>query len=271
MKRQIKKQRNQPRGIQQRILLAGVLFSLFAMLAAEAAAPNKQSSWMEEGGAVLMQHPDGLSALGLQAFTQNAAAAQWTNVPENAGEWKAVAMDGNRILFFYKAGSELAVCRLDENGAPVDWLSINRRIRRYTPVALEGNRILIQRGSRGKLGEIQFNDDGDIVSEKLLWKKSKGWSVRGMDANRIVLEHKDTGAVAVWAGNPKAPLFRPYKSFILQPGWSVRDFAGDFILIQQREAGAVKLVELGDDYTAKETTELVSVNEGWKAVALAQK
>lgn len=271
MKRHIKRHLNLTRGIRQQVLLTGILFSSFAMQPVEAAAPGNPSNWMEEGGAVLMQHSNGLSALGLQAFTQNAAAAQWTDVPENAGKWKAVAMDGNRILFFYKLGSELAVCTLDENGAPIEWLPINRRIRKYTPVALEENRILIQRGSRGKLGEIQFDDEGRIVSEKLLWKKSKGWAVRGMDANRIVLEHAKTGDVAIWAANPKVPLFRPYHSFTLTPGWSVRDFAGDFVLIQQGNAGAVKLVELGDGYEAAQQTELTSDNQGWCAVALAQK
>ena len=217
-----------------------------------------------------MQHPDGLSALALQAFKSNATAAQWTDVPENADKWEAVAMDGRRVLFFYKPGSELAVCTLDENGAPTEWLSIDRPIRRFVPVALEGNRILIQRGIYGELGEIQFDDEGRIVSEKLLWKRSRGWAVRGMDANRIVLEHTRTRDVAIWAANPKVPLFRPYNSFTLTPGWEVRDFAGNFVLIQQGETGAVELVELGDGYRAEEYTELVSPNEGWHAVALAQ-
>jgi hypothetical protein len=65
-------------------------------------------------------------------------------------------------------------------------------------------------------------------------------------------------------------LFRPYSSFTLSPGWTVRDFSGDRMLIQQGETGAVKLVELGDGYRAGKYTELVSINEGWRAVALSQ-
>ena len=97
-----------------------------------------------------------------------------------------------------------------------------------------------------------------------------GWAVRGMNANRLVLEHNATGKVAIWAINPKAPLFRPYDSFTLDPGWAVRDFKGAFVLIQQGKSGAVKLVELGDGYQANEYTELISINEGWRAVALAE-
>jgi len=159
---------------------------------------------------------------------------------------------------------------LDKNGVPSKWLPLQESIRKFTPVALEGRSVLMQRGSHGVLKKIEFDSAGRTVSQKRLWEDSLGWKVRGLDANRIVLEHEDTGDVAIWAANPKASLFRPYNSFTLAPGWSVRDFAGDFILIQQGDAGAVKLVELGDGYQAEEYTELVSVNEGWRAVALAQ-
>jgi len=235
------------------------------------AQADETAIWMGAGGTVLLQHTGTLPALGLQAFSPSVSAAQWTDLPENAGAWKAVAMDGNRILFFYKSGSELAVCTLDETGAPADWLPLEGSIGQFKPVALEDNQILIQRGSHGVLKKIEFDNSGRITSKKRLWEDSRGWLVCGIDANRIVLEHEGTGTVAVWAANPKAPLFRPYNSFILQPGWSVRDFEGDFVLIQQGNAGAVKLVELGDGYKAKRYTELVSVNEGWGAIALAQK
>ncbi len=270
MRQHVEKKRNRKRPIRQLVLLFGVLFSILTMQQGEAAARNNPSSWMEEGGAVLMQHNEDFFALGLQAFKSNARAAQWTNIPENAGDWEAVAMDGNRILFFYKPGSELAVCTLDENGVPVEWLSIHESTRKLIPVALEGNHILMQRGSHGVLKKIEFDDAGRTVSKKRLWRDSLGWKVRGLDANRIVLEHEDTGDVAVWAANPKTPLFRPYNSFTLTPGWSVRDFAGDFVLIQQGETGAVQLVELGDGYQACQTTELVSDGQGWQAVALVQ-
>lgn len=208
--------------------------------------------------------------MGLQAFKENAEAEQWTQIPENAGEWSAVAMDENRVLFFYKANSEMAICTLDETGAPIDWLPLKSSFRKFVPVALEGNCILMQRGSRGTLKKIKFDETGRIVSEERLWKSSRGWAVRGMDANRIILEHLGSRKVAIWAANPKAPLFRPYHSFTLPSGWSVRDFANDFVLIQEGTSGAVVLVELGDEYLAKEYTELVSINKGWRAVAMAQ-
>jgi len=253
------------------ILAGGVLlFSIFTVQAAETRPSAKSAAWMGAGGAVLLQHTGKLSALGLQAFSSRASADLWTDVPENAGDWQAVAMDGNRILFFYKPGSKLAVCTLDESGAPAEWLPIDGSIRKFTPVALEGNSILIQRGNCGALKKIEFDDTGHIISKKRLWKNSRGWAVRGIDANRIILEHEETGDVAIWAANPKGPLFRPYPSFILASGWTVRDFAEDFVLIQQGETGEVTLVELGDGYQAEKYTELVSVNEGWRAVALAQ-
>jgi len=244
--------------------------SLLLVSTAGAVSPEEPAEWMGEGGAVLLQHTGELSVLGLQAFKPGEAGLRWTDIPEDAGEWTAAAMDGRRVLFFYEPESELAVCTLDENGAPAEWLPLDCSLEGFVPVALEGSRILIQHGPYGALAKIEFDDEGCIVSEKLLSNGSQGWAARGMDANRIVLEHTETGDVVVWAANPKASLFRPYNSFTLTPGWTVRDFAGDFVLIQDGDAGAVKLVELGDGYKADEYIELVSVNEGWRAVALAQ-
>lgn len=265
MNQTIRKQQKPEARIRQRAILTGLLFSLFTAQFSVAAP----SDWKGSGGAVLLQHSGSLSALGLQAFKSNATAAQWTGIPENAGEWTAAAMDGNRVLFFYEPKALMAVCTLDESGTPIEWLPLKGSFRKFTPVALEGSHILIQREATGELRNIEFNETGRIVSKKRIWKSSQGWAVRGMDANRIVLEHTKTGHVAIWAANPKGPLFRPYSSFTLSRGWSVRDFSGDYILIQQGETGAVKLVELGDGYEANQYTELVSVNEGWRAVALA--
>ncbi len=248
------------------VLLTAALCLLFCLNA----LASGSASWKGAGGTVLLQHAGELPALGLQAFKPNAGASQWTDIPENAGDWTAAAMDGNRILFFYKPDSLMAVCTLDENGAPAEWLPLERSYKKFVPVALEGNHILIQRGSSGALKKIGFDEEGSIVSEERLWKNSKGWAVRGIDANRIILEHRRSGKVAIWAANPKAPLFRPYYSFTLSPGWIVRDFADDFVLIQEGETGAVTLVELGDEYRPDEYIELVSVNDGWRAVALAQ-
>lgn len=248
------------------VLLAAALCLLFC-LNALAAGP---ASWKGAGGTVLLQHTGELPALGLQAFRPNADAAHWTDVPEDAGEWSAAAMDGNRVLFFYQPDALMAVCTLDENGAPSEWLPLKRSYKKFVPVALEGNQILIQKEKSGELRRIEFNEAGRIVSKKRIWKASKGWAVRGMDANRIILEHRRTGQVAIWAANPKVPLFRPYRSFTLSPGWTVRDFADDFVLIQQGKTGAVQLVELGDGYQPEEYIELVSANDGWRAVALAQ-
>ncbi len=266
MRRQFKKQRHVNGAVRQLFLL---LF-IFTMQQTNAAAKNTLSFWMGSGGAVLMQHKENSSALGLQAFAQNARAAQWTNVPENTGDWEAVAMDGCRILFFYKPASELAVCTLDKNGVPSQWLPLQESTHKFTPVALDGNSVLMQQGSHGVLKKIEFDDAGRTVSKKRLWKDSLGWKVRGLDANRIVLVHEESGVVAIWAANPKAPLFRPYNSFTLMPDWPVRDFAGDFILIQHDETDAVQLVELDDGYQACKTTELLSDRQGWRAVALAQ-
>jgi len=247
-------------------LLAAVLCFLFC-LNALASGP---ASWKGTGGTVLLQHTGELPALGLQAFKPNAAAAQWTDIPENAGEWTAAAMDGNCVLFFYEPEFLMAVCTLDETGAPAEWLPLKGSFKKFIPVALEGNQILIQKKKSGELRKVTFNEKGRIVSKKRIWKESKGWVVRGVDSNRMILEHLKTGKVAIWASNPKAPLFRPYSSFTLSSGWSVRDFADDFVLIQRGKSGAVKLVELGDGYQPDEYIELVSVNDGWRAVALAQ-
>jgi hypothetical protein len=260
------KQLNQTRSTLRQALPAGAFAVILALTAAQAPAAVSAGT----DGAVLLQHNGALSSLGLQSFTENSAAAAWTAIPENAGEWKAVAMDGFRVLFFYAPDSALAVCTLDESGAPVTWLRLNRTIQGFFPVAFEGSHILIQRGTDGELVKIEFDDTGCFTASKTLWKNSLGWAVRGIDANRIVLEHTLTRHVAIWVANPKAPLFRPYHSFTLPVGWQVRDLDGDRILIQQGETGVVKLVELGDGYQAGKYTELVSVNEGWRAVALSQ-
>ena len=253
------KQLNQTRSTLKRALSAGWL-ALFILTLRTAVLAD-------EGGAVLLQHT---GALGLQAFTANATADKWTDVPENAGEWEAVAMDSNRVLFFYEPDSIMALCTLDGTGIPVDWLPLEGSFKKFTPVALEGNRILIQKEKSGELREVEFDETGRIVSKKRIWGDSKGWVVRGMDSNQMVLEHLRTGDVIIWATNPKGPLFRPYSSFTLDPGWTVRDFKGDFVLIQQGSVGAVKLVRLGDEYRASEFTDLISINDGWRAVALTQ-
>ena len=123
MKQAIEKQQKSKRPVRRQMMLAGwlIIFSCVTTSSLQAAPALKSASWMAAGGAILMQHSDGLTALGLRAFQENSTAAQWTTIPENAGEWSAVAMDGRRILFFYEPSSELAVCTLDENGAPVDW------------------------------------------------------------------------------------------------------------------------------------------------------
>jgi len=271
MKKHTEQQLKLSLGIRQQMMLAGWLtvVSLLLAPAASALSPEGPASWIGTGGTVLLQHTGAYSELGLQAFKTDSTAAQWTDVPENAGEWTAAAMDGNRVLFFYEPDSALAVCTLDETGAPAEWLPLDYLAQGFVPVALEDNHILIQRGMYGELVKIEFDDEGLVLSENTLWENSMGWAVRGMNANRLVLEHGSTGKVAIWAINPKAPLFRPYNSFTLTPGWAVRDFSGDFVLIQQGETGAVKLVELGDGYQASRFTELVSDNDGWCAVALA--
>jgi hypothetical protein len=272
MKQMIEKQRNPRRQVRHPIMIVGwlLVFSGLTLCTAQAAPISDPTTWMGAGGAVLLQHTGSGSSMGLQAFKENAAAAQWTNIPENAGEWSAVAMDENRVLFFYEKSSEMALCTLDETGTPIDWLPLKSSFRKFVPVALEGNCILMQRGSRGTLKKIQFDETGRIVSDKRIWENSRNWAVRGMDSNRMVLEHLRTGDVIIWATNPKGPLFRPYSSFTLDPGWTVRDFKGDFVLIQQGDTGPVKLVELGDGYQAQEYSELISANEGWRAVAMAR-
>lgn len=260
------KQRNQTRSTLRQALLAGAFAVTLLLTAAQAPAAVSAGT----DGSVLLQHTGARSSLGLQSFTENSAAAAWTAIPENAGAWKAVAMDAFRVLFFYAPDASLAVCTLDESGTPVEWLRLSRTIKGFVPVAFEGSCVLIQNGTDGELKKIEFDNTGCVIGEKTIWTNSLGWAVRGMDANRIVLEHTLTRHVAIWVANPNAPLFRPYNSFTLPNGWSVRDLSGDRILIQQGETGAVELVELGDGYQAGKHTELVSVNEGWRAVALAQ-
>jgi len=256
---------------QQGILTGGiVLFSLLTTQSANGISPARPMSRRAPDAAVLLQHNDMLSTLKQNAFKLTVATSSSINLPENVNAWGAVAMNGRRVLFFYEPDSTMAICTLDENGASVEWLPLDYSLRGFIPVALENNRILIQCGPYGALAKVEFDDEGCFVSKKLLSENSQGWAARGMDTNRIVLEHVRTGDVAIWAANPKAPLFRPYLSFILSPGWTVQDFAEDFVLIQQGETGAVTLVELGNDYRAKEHTEPVSGDKGWRAVALAQ-
>ena len=263
MKRDIKKQ-----GL-LRILSGGIfLFSLIPAPSARALSPVESSLQNPVAGVALLRHNRALAALteGVFKSTVTNAAA---HLPENAGDWSAVAMNGRHALFFYEPDFKMAVCTLDENGAPAKWLPLNYSLGGFTPVALENNRILIQRGPYGALAEVAFDDEGCFVSKKLLSENSQGWAARGMDTNRIILEHVRTGDVAIWAANPKGLLFRPYLSFILSPGWTVRDFAEDFVLIQQGKTGAVTLVELGNGYRAKKQLASISGNEGWCAVALA--
>ena len=248
-------------------LLIVVLFAIQAICSASGTA---DTAWMGSGGAVLLQQRNGsASTLALQAFTENAAGAHWTTVPENADEWIAVAMDRSRVLLFYAPEAALALCTLDETGTPAQWLPLKEAIPGFVPVALEGNTILMQNDPEGIIKTLRIDDEGHITSEKLITGNARGWMACGMHANRIVLEHAHTGHVVIWATNPTAPLFRSYKSFMIPDGWSVRDLAGNFILIQQGETGPVRPVELGDGYQLQKDTELVSA-EGWCAVALAK-
>ena len=151
MKKQTEKQFELNRGIRRQMALTAGLLAISLLLApaAQALSSEGPSSWAGAGGAVLLQHSGETSDLGLQAFQSNASAAQWTDVPESAGEWVAVAMDGNRVLFFYAPDSELAVCTLDEAGAPAEWLPLEFSAQGFVPVALEGNHVLVQRGTYG--------------------------------------------------------------------------------------------------------------------------
>lgn len=222
---------------------------------------------MGSGGTVLLQQQ---SALSLQTFTANTAMAGWTHIPEDADNWTAVAMDNSRLLLFHEPDSSMAICTLDETGAPVEWLPLQKSIPDFVPIALEKGTVLAQNGPDGTLKKIHFDETGNQIAEEVISESCQGWLARGMNANRIVLEHVGTGHVAVWAANPTAPLFHPYTSFIIPDGWSVRDFAADFVLIQQGETGSIQLVELGEGYQVRETTELVSAGTGWRAVALAK-
>lgn len=241
-------------------LLAWLLATVFVQ-AAEA------TDWMGSDGAVLLQNNGRLALQGFNLESQE----KWTTVPEHAGEWQAVAMDGSHVLFFYEPTCEMAVCTIDETGAPSEWLALADAEPGFVPVALEGHSILLQNGPYGALLKIQYDADGLIMNRQVLWKDSLGWKARGMNANRIVLEHTLTGDVAICAVNPAAPLFRPYKSFKLQPDWEVRDLAGDFVLIQQKDAGPVEIVELGDGYEACRHIALGKNSRDWNAVALANK